>query len=169
MLPRGGGGGSEIRVVLSAATDTTDTTGTGTATTNTDTAQTQVQTQGGSSKNNNNNNNNSNNNSNNSSSRSRRGVSVQLCVESFRLVGDRGRGVPKLNFDSLRIRLSLSLSLCLTFDKKKGWQLPASGFDLKILSFKGPYGINRYTLYICLCICIKPFLFSYILTLLLCI
>lgn len=72
------------------------------------------------------------------------GVTVQFRAEGFKLAGDRGKNVPKLAFDNLKLAVSLTLNMVLSFDPNtKKWLLPAKGFNLRILSFKGPYGINR--------------------------
>lgn len=72
------------------------------------------------------------------------GVTVQLRIESFKLTGDKGTKVPGIRFDNLKLTVSLSLGMVLSFDTAtKKWALPANKFDLKILSFKGPYGLNR--------------------------
>jgi hypothetical protein len=64
--------------------------------------------------------------------------------EGFRLVGDKGKKVPKLGFENLKLSVSLTLQMTLSFDPNtKKWIMPSKGFNLKVLSFKGPYGINR--------------------------
>ncbi|KAJ1408258.1 hypothetical protein B484DRAFT_403590, partial [Ochromonadaceae sp. CCMP2298] len=50
--------------------------------------------------------------------------------------------MPMLN--TTNTSMGLSLTMALSYDiQKQRWALPSKGFDLKILSFKGPYGINR--------------------------
>jgi hypothetical protein len=72
------------------------------------------------------------------------GVIARLKVEGFKLAGDRGSGVPKLAFDSISITIAFSVSVRLYYDlKKQKWMLPKTDFSLKIISFKGPYGLNR--------------------------
>lgn len=70
-------------------------------------------------------------------------MTVQCRSEGFRLNGDKGNRVPKLNFDNLKLSVSLTLQVVLSFDpNSKKWLLPAKNFTLRILTFKGPYGIN---------------------------
>jgi hypothetical protein len=72
------------------------------------------------------------------------GVTVQFRVEGFKLAGDKGKNIPKFQFENLKLAISLNLSMVLSFDPNtKKWSLPAKNFNLKILSFKGPYGISR--------------------------
>lgn len=72
------------------------------------------------------------------------GVRLKFQTEGFKLAGDKGKNVPKLQFSSLGITLALSLNMNIGFDiKTLKWLLPSKAFELKILSFKGPYGINR--------------------------
>ena len=60
------------------------------------------------------------------------------------LCTSQGKKVPKLSFDNLRLAVALTLQVTLTFDHvTKKWLLPSKNFNLRILSFKGPYGINR--------------------------
>jgi hypothetical protein len=71
-------------------------------------------------------------------------VTVMFRSEGFRLVGDKGKKVPKLGFENLKLSVSLTLQMTLSFDPNtKKWIMPSKGFNLKVLSFKGPYGINR--------------------------
>ena len=72
------------------------------------------------------------------------GVTIEFRIENFKLVGDKGKKIPKLQFENLKLAVSLQLHMTLSFDiNTKKWLLPSKGFHLKILSFKGPYGINR--------------------------
>ena len=72
------------------------------------------------------------------------GVQTKIKLEGFKLAGDKGKGVPKLAFDVINITVAFSLSMRLHYDMKAAkWCLPRSDMQLKILSFKGPYGLNR--------------------------
>lgn len=71
------------------------------------------------------------------------GVAARAKLEGFKLVGDKGSGVPKLAFDNLTVTVAFSVTLRLHYDAKSAkWMLPKSDFKLKIISFKGPYGLN---------------------------
>ena len=75
------------------------------------------------------------------------GLMLKLKAQDFKLVGDKGKGVPKINFDKLKITVGLSAHLRLSYDIDRGkWR--ASQFKISILSFKGPYGLNRR--YVCI-------------------
>lgn len=72
------------------------------------------------------------------------GISSRLQLEKFRLVGDKGKGIPKLSFDILKITISFNLSIIFVYNPKlKKWELNPKDFLLSIVSFKGPYGLNR--------------------------
>jgi len=72
------------------------------------------------------------------------GVTIKCKLEGFKLHGDRGSKVPKLAFENLKLHVGLTLSMKITYDmEKQSWSLPANRFNLKIISFKGPYGLNR--------------------------
>jgi len=72
------------------------------------------------------------------------GVTIKCKLEGFKLKGDRGTKVPKLNFENLKLQVGLTLTMKITYDmEKQCWSLPANRFNLKIISFKGPYGLNR--------------------------
>jgi hypothetical protein len=85
------------------------------------------------------------------------GVSVRLKVDFFKLNGDKGSGVPKLSLDSLRVTLTVRLSIVLDFDPvTKRWSCNStSGLKLKLLTFKGPYGLSR-TLVATILTMVKP-------------
>ncbi len=72
------------------------------------------------------------------------GVTARVKIEGFKLVGDKGKGVPKISFDNLNITVAFSVMLKLSYDQVSNqWRLPKSDLILKIISFKGPYGLNR--------------------------
>lgn len=72
------------------------------------------------------------------------GVTIKCKLEGFKLHGDRGSKVPKLAFENLKLHVGLTLAMKITYDmEKQSWSLPANRFNLKIISFKGPYGLNR--------------------------
>lgn len=72
------------------------------------------------------------------------GVTIKCKLEGFKLHGDRGSKVPKLAFENLKLHVGLTLAMKITYDmQKQCWSLPANRFNLKIISFKGPYGLNR--------------------------
>jgi len=72
------------------------------------------------------------------------GVTIKCKLEGFKLHGDRGSKVPKLTFENLKLHVGLTLAMKITYDmEKQSWSLPANRFNLKIISFKGPYGLNR--------------------------
>ena len=62
----------------------------------------------------------------------------------FKLAGDKGKGVPKINFDSLKVTIAVTVRMSLAFDvKAQLWTCPPRNFRIEVISFKGPYGINR--------------------------
>jgi hypothetical protein len=72
------------------------------------------------------------------------GVMARLKVEGFRLAGDKGKNIPKLKFDSLMVTIAFNFSACLQYDVDKSkWFIDPKLFQVNILSFKGPYGLNR--------------------------
>jgi hypothetical protein len=72
------------------------------------------------------------------------GVTARVKVEGFKLMGDKGKNIPKLKFDVLKITIAFSFSAILQFHTKTNkWILDAKDFALSIISFKGPYGLNR--------------------------
>ena len=74
-----------------------------------------------------------------------KGMSVRLQIESFKLNGDKGSGVPKLSLENLKITLCLRIRLLVSFDAmSKSWKCTSvNGIKLKLISFKGPYGLPR--------------------------
>jgi hypothetical protein len=72
------------------------------------------------------------------------GFSVKIKLEGLKLAGDSGKGIPKLQFDSLSVTLVLQANIRLTFDSvTQKWDCPPKHFQFQILSFKGPYGISK--------------------------
>lgn len=67
---------------------------------------------------------------------------MRLKVEGFKLAGDKGKSIPKLKFENLKVSLGLSCRVTFVYDDIKA-QWTCKTFNLKLLSFKGPYGITR--------------------------
>lgn len=75
---------------------------------------------------------------------SNKGVTTKIKLEGFKLVGEKGKSIPKLNFDSLKITIAFEANITLFYDMKLSrWTTDSKHFHIKILSFKGPYGLNR--------------------------
>jgi hypothetical protein len=52
--------------------------------------------------------------------------------------------VPKLRFDLIKVTIAFTVSLLLSYDKKNSkWIADQKNFRISILSFKGPYGLNK--------------------------
>jgi hypothetical protein len=72
------------------------------------------------------------------------GVMARLKVEGFKLAGDKGKSIPKLKFDTLMVTIAFNFSCCLQYSVEKSkWFIDPKLFQVNILSFKGPYGLNR--------------------------
>lgn len=72
------------------------------------------------------------------------GLCVNFMIGGFKLKAEAGTGLPSLSFEWLRIEMSIKISLTLTFDFKTiAWISSPENFNISVLSFKGPYGINR--------------------------
>lgn len=71
-------------------------------------------------------------------------MSLLFKVEAFKLVGDSGKRIPKIQFDNLILQLSLSITIVLEYDVAASkWTTTPQQFKIQVLSFKGPYGLNR--------------------------
>jgi hypothetical protein len=72
------------------------------------------------------------------------GLSMHLLIDNFKLRGDTGKGVPPLTFERLEIAVTVAVTIILTFNEDtKSWSSPSDQFKVNIISFKGPFGINR--------------------------
>ena len=73
------------------------------------------------------------------------GCAVRLQVDNFKLNGDKGSGVPKLSLEILKVTLNIRLTLLLYYDSNaKVWKCKSGeGLKIKLVSFKGPYGLPR--------------------------
>jgi hypothetical protein len=72
------------------------------------------------------------------------GVQARLQLEGFRLAGDKGKGVPKLNFSQIKVTIGFTADVVLKFNHKLSkWEINSKDFKINVVSFKGPYGINR--------------------------
>lgn len=73
-----------------------------------------------------------------------KGVIARLQLEGFRLVGDKGKGVPKLSLSSMKLTIGFTADIKLIYNHaQRKWQCQSKDFKISILSFKGPYGLNR--------------------------
>lgn len=72
------------------------------------------------------------------------GMVLTAKFEGFKLAGDSGTGVPKLKLDSVLVTIGLHVSIALDFNiAQRKWFTTPKNFRLEILSFKGPYGLNK--------------------------
>ncbi len=79
-----------------------------------------------------------------SNSQTNSGISVKVKLEGLKLAGDKGKGVPKLHFETISVTLVLRASITINFNVvTQKWESSAKMFQLEILSFKGPYGISK--------------------------
>ena len=101
------------------------------------------------------------------------GLSAKVKLEGLKLAGDNGKGVPKLQFDSVSVTLVIKATIHLSFNLlSEKWE--AKRFQIQIMSFKGPYGISKgyvmpmqslsllacLLLFVCLFLCLFLCLFS---------
>mmetsp|Transcript_16819 Transcript_16819/g.25283 ORF Transcript_16819/g.25283 Transcript_16819/m.25283 type:complete len:1239 (+) Transcript_16819:216-3932(+) len=72
------------------------------------------------------------------------GVSFRLKIGGFKLRGDSGKGVPRLALDSLKVTMTLRVTMMLTYSvSRKCWMSSAQDFRVEMLYFKGPFGLSR--------------------------
>eukprot|EP01035_Chromulina_nebulosa_P017380 gene17380-22928_t len=72
------------------------------------------------------------------------GFKIILKADGFKLAGDKGKRIPKLRMESLKVTVSLTASLIISYDiKSSTWISNPKDFKLELLSFKGPYGITK--------------------------
>jgi hypothetical protein len=72
------------------------------------------------------------------------GVQARLQIEGFRLAADKGKGVPKLNFSQIKVTIGFTAEILLKFNHKLNkWEINSKDFKINVVSFKGPYGMNR--------------------------
>lgn len=72
------------------------------------------------------------------------GMSCRVKVEGFRLVGEKGKGVPKIRLESLKVTFSVRVSILVHFDSTTNeWTTNSKNFKVDLLSFKGPYGTRK--------------------------
>lgn len=72
------------------------------------------------------------------------GVSIRLKIGKFKLKGDKGKGVPSLSFDTIKVTTVLRVTAMLSFDmEKRKWVCGADNFSIDMLYFRGPFGIRQ--------------------------
>ena len=50
---------------------------------------------------------------------SKTGIAVRCKADSFRLAGDKGKGVPKIKFSELKLTVEVRVDVVMTFEKLK--------------------------------------------------
>ena len=74
----------------------------------------------------------------------RNGISLRVKADAFKLAGDKGKNVPKFTFDSIKVTVCVRILITIIFDTKTSkWTTNSKGFKIELLSFRGPYGINK--------------------------
>lgn len=73
------------------------------------------------------------------------GINIRLRVDGFKIAGDKGKRIPKLKMDNMKVLVSLRVTACLHYDVATSkWMISnPKNFKLDLLSFKGPYGITQ--------------------------
>ena len=72
------------------------------------------------------------------------GVTARLLIDNFKLKGDSGKGVPPLSFEHLMLAVTFNATLVVTYHvDTKTWTSPSDQFQVNIVTFKGPFGLNR--------------------------
>ena len=72
------------------------------------------------------------------------GVSIRLKVGKFKLKGDKGKGVPSLSFDTIKVTTVLRVTAMLSFDmNRRKWLCDSDNFSIDMLYFRGPFGIRQ--------------------------
>ncbi len=72
------------------------------------------------------------------------GITLKIRLEGVKTAGDKGKNIPKLEFDSVDVVMVVKASLQLSFDMTTSeWHTTPNAFQLEVLSFKGPYGITK--------------------------
>lgn len=76
--------------------------------------------------------------------KSESGINVRLQLDGFKMVGDRGKSIPKLKMETVKVTLTLRISFCFNFDvKSNSWKSSPKTFKLDLINFRGPYGISK--------------------------
>ena len=69
---------------------------------------------------------------------------MRLKIGGFKLKGDRGKGVPRIFLDSVKVTVTLRVTIMLTYHvKSKQWVSSAQNFKVEMIKFKGPFGLSR--------------------------
>lgn len=72
------------------------------------------------------------------------GISIRIKLDNFKLAGDRGKGVPKISLESTKVTVCVKVHMTIKFNVKANkWTTSPKDFRIELLSFKGPYGINK--------------------------
>ena len=72
------------------------------------------------------------------------GINIRIKAEGFKLAGDKGKRIPKIKMDNLKVTLSLKINIIINFDiNSNKWVTNPKEFKVELLSFKGPYGLTQ--------------------------
>jgi hypothetical protein len=73
------------------------------------------------------------------------GVSLRLKLQGFKIAGDKGKRIPKLALEEIKVTMVINVVIISHYNTKRNkWEISASeNFKIQILSFKGPFGISR--------------------------
>jgi len=69
-------------------------------------------------------------------------VTLHIQATGFKLLGEKGKNIPRLSFDKLKVRLSVNSEIIMRYDVIKASWI-SDVFHFKVLSFKGPYGLTK--------------------------
>lgn len=71
-------------------------------------------------------------------------MSVRLKIGGFKLRGDSGKGVPRLSLESVKVTVTIRVTIMLTYNVlTQKWTSSANNFSVEIIRFKGPFGLSR--------------------------
>lgn len=69
---------------------------------------------------------------------------MRLKIGGFKLRGDSGKGVPAISLDSVKVTVTIRITMMLTYSmKNKVWTSAPHHFRVEMLQFKGPFGLSR--------------------------
>lgn len=73
------------------------------------------------------------------------GVSIRLKVQGFKIAGDKGKRIPQITMEEIKVTMVVNVVIIAHYNTSKNkWEISSSeNFKIQILSFKGPFGISR--------------------------
>lgn len=69
---------------------------------------------------------------------------MRLKIGGFKLRGDSGKGVPPISLESVKVTVTIRVTVMLTFSvSQQKWTSSAQNFKVEMIKFKGPFGLSR--------------------------